>query len=217
MKKIMLVLFISIISLSADYKLVLTDVDGNQTNECVKSYSFSNNLESIANQTGVNKEVYSDEEVMTNKIYRGKPVYRKLVTIPSNLIADHKWRAAPYINPAKNIETLISARQIGVEHLGATSHRGDLYDMYYVFYATQMGYLLGSARPANFNGAKVALEYTKTTDVVNSTPNKFQSYLHYKLSSSTTDEVITKDMENLGVQLLKGYSYDATTNSCTKN
>ncbi len=216
-KKLLVLGLLGLTSVFADYKLVLTDVNGNQTNECVKSYSFSNNLESIANQTGVAKNIYSEEEVMTNTVYLGKPVYRKLVTIPSNLIGDKKWHEMKYINPAKNIETLISAREIGAGYLGATSLRGDNDDIFYVLLPTKIGYVFGANRIAFFNGKKVALEYTKTTDTASSTPNKFKSHLHYTLSSSTNDEVITKDMENLGVQLLKGYSYDTSTNSCTKN
>ncbi|XPV67930.1 MAG: hypothetical protein ACNI25_11510 [Halarcobacter sp.] len=204
------------ISLNADYKLVLTDVDGNQTQECIKSYSFSNNLESLVKQNGVGKDIYSEEEVMTNKVYMGKPIYRKIVKVPSNLIADHNWRIAYYINPAKNIEKLISARQVGIENLGATSQRGDEYDMYYVFYDTYMGYYLGSARTEAFNGADIVLEYTKTTDVADSSSNTFKSYLHYVPSSSTTEEVITKDIKDLGLQFLEEYSYNPDTLSCDK-
>lgn len=201
-------------SASADYMLVLTDKDGNQTQECIKSYSFSNNLESIALKQGMVKDVYSEDETITNKFYNEKPIYRKIVTLPSNLVGDRTWRTADYIKPAEDIKDLISATTFGVEYLGTSDIRGTDNDLYYVFYDTYMGYIISNKRVGTLNGKKVVLEYTKNTDIV--PKNEFKSYLHYVISDSSTDEVITKNMDELGIQFLKNYIYDESTSSCNK-
>lgn len=65
------------INLFADYKLVIRDISSTQIiEECIRSYSFSNNLESIYKE---NKyfDIYSTNEVLTNKTWiDGKPIYR---------------------------------------------------------------------------------------------------------------------------------------------
>jgi hypothetical protein len=219
MKKAILILIASILSLSADYILVLTDKDGNQTQECIKSYSFSNNLESLAKKNSVGqKDVYSEEEVMTNKVYMGKPVYRKIVTIPV-VSASTSWPTyTKYSNPPSDVETLISAKMQGVEAYGLSSETATIpYRLYYILDATQIEYIAGANRIVFISGRKVILEYTKTTDTADSSSNTFKSYLHYVPSSADTEEVITKDMKDLGVQFLEGYTYDSSTSSCIKN
>lgn len=218
MKKLLVLGLLGLTSLFADYKLVLTDVDGNQTEQCVKSYSFSNNLESIARQKGVASDIYSDEEVMTNKVYLGKPVYRKIVDFPKNTIGDNIWHEAKYDNPPKNVDTLIYSRITGdsLNTYSAISKYTN-YDFRMIIRATGIGYYFGSIanKEHDFKNKKIILEYTKTTDKADTSPNKFKSYLIYSLSSSLDDTVIVKDMKNLGVQLLENYTYDASTDSCT--
>jgi hypothetical protein len=61
----------------ADYKLLICDgLDNKIIEECIKSYSFSNNLESIYKE---NKyyDIYSIKKTLTNKLWiDGKPIYR---------------------------------------------------------------------------------------------------------------------------------------------
>ncbi|XOB62900.1 hypothetical protein ACMC56_03600 [Campylobacterota bacterium DY0563] len=223
MKKLLAcVAFSSIItmSLSADYMLVLTDKDGNQTQECVKSYSFSNNLESLAKRNSVSlKDVYSEEETMTNKVYLGKPVYRKIVTIPSNLKINSSWSTISYLNSPENLEFLISAVFLGASYSGVNERQNYNYkwnNLYMLGKTFAYGHM-GAGRVVQYEKRKVVLEYTKTTDTVDSSSNTFKSYLHYVPSSADNEEVITKDMKNLGVQFLEGYTYDSSISSCIKN
>ncbi len=202
------------ISLNADYKLVLTDVDGNQTQECIKSYSFSNNLESLAKQNGVGKDIYSEEETMTNKVYMGKPLYRKLVKIPT-LINDNVWRYGNYVNPPQNVDKIFNTRIIGADISAMSRWNGSDRNYQVNVSINKIGYGIGKLNSTSI-GDHILLEYTKTTDTANTSSNTFKSYLHYVPSSSTTDEVITKDMKNLGVQFLEGYSYNPNTLSCDK-
>lgn len=67
------------------------------------------------------------------------------------------------------------------------------------------------------NGIEVTLEYTKKADSSHSPRHTFRSYLHYVPSSSSTNEVITQDLENVGVRFLQGYSYNNNSERCTKN
>lgn len=67
------------LSLQADYQMTLLNDDGTQSNQCVKSYNFSNNIESLIKQSSLTKDIYSEEEILTNKVYFGKPVYRKII------------------------------------------------------------------------------------------------------------------------------------------
>lgn len=203
------------ISLNADYKLVLTDADGNQTQECIKSYSFFNNLESIAKQNGLGKDIYSEEEIMTNKVYMGKPIYRKIVTIPP-LSASYTWHEVMYINPPTSYESFISAKFLGINLYGLTEVSNNPSKLEYKLMVDKIGYSFGTSRNNWLSNKKVIVEYTKTTDTADTSSNTFKSYLHYVKSSSTTENGIIKDMKNLGVQFLEGYSYNPDTSSCDK-
>lgn len=229
MKKVLSAVLLSMLSyqsVSADYMLVLTDKDGNQTQECITSYSFSNNLESISKQKGFGEDMHSNEEVLTHKTWFGKPVYRMVFgpvvltdsnsdvfTLPENNdfdtlvdirgmvewkndVNNYNWRA--YAIDAKGFKDIVLYKdKISFNHWG-TDYSGD--------------------STSDYAGKKVyaIYEYTKTTDVANTISSEFKSYLHYVSSSSTTEEVITKNMDELGVQFLKEYTYDSSTQSCNK-
>ncbi|WP_428025614.1 hypothetical protein [Arcobacter sp.] len=205
---------LAILPLQADLQMTLMDKDGTEIKQCIKSYSFSNNLESIAKQKGVAQDVYSEEETLTNKVFMGKPVYRKIVTVDITAIKDGKYHSVPYQNPPSNMEYFLDANQVGKDM--------NVYQYYissggryaYEFTSTGMVYAYGTNNSGSRLNFKVVLEYTKTTDVI-TTPTTFKSYIHYIPSSSTTNEVITKDLENKGVIIDKNYTYDASTDSCT--
>jgi hypothetical protein len=204
------------VSLSADYKLILTDKDGVQTEECIKSYSFSNNLESIAKQKGVTQDIYSEEEVMTNKVYLGKPVYRKVEILTGFVTGD--WKMLGFNFDTSIIEKLVNAEvdfngsHERYTHVGSSTS-------YFRYFITKNGlqYTSSSAYVNSTMIATVIIEYTKNADVADSSSNTFKSYLHYVPSSSATEELINVDMKNIGVQFLEGYTYDSATNSCNPN
>lgn len=226
MKKGLFILFMCIVSLNGDYKLVLTDINGNQTEECLKSYSFSNTLESIANQENAINDIYSTKETLTNKVFMGKPVYRKVLPID-----DYHVPISPnavYKNTqviSEDLDEITYYTYIGIENGEKIFTPAD---SFYTANWSKWGWCTKSTKtcslgirqnntsvPAyDITNLKFTVEYTKTS---NTPTNIFKSYLHYTLSSSTTNEVITKDMKNIGVQLLEGYSYDSSINSCKKN
>ncbi len=211
---------LAILPLQADLQMTLMDKDGTEIKECIKSYSFSNNLESLAKQKGVAQDVYSEEETLTNKILFGKPVYRKLfrftikkkdLTINTGLTGIYRAELSNFTIYGTNGFTVNSSDTFlmskGGEIRAFTSTNG-----------TQIVVRVpdGHKDFDNVTGY-VILEYIKTIDVVNTTPNTFKSYIHYIPSSSTTDEVTTKDLENKGVIFDKNYTYDSSTDSCIKN
>ncbi len=214
---------ITTMSLSADYMLVLTDKDGNQTQECIKSYSFSNNLESLARKNGVGlKDIYSKDETMTNKVWvDGKPIYRRvqILTGFTEEGAFNDWRLIKFDFDTSEIEKLVSGEiDFNGAHEHYTHHEGSSSSQFrYSIIKTGLSYVSKKGYVNSNTVATVIIEYTKTTDAADSSSNTFKSYLHYVPSSSDTEEVITKDMKNLGVQFLEGYTYDSSTSSCIKN
>lgn len=205
----------------ADIELTLIDKDGNQTSQCIKSYSFSNNLESLAKQKVIQSDVYSTQETLTSKIFMGKPVYRKIVKLGnlSSLANDsNSWKVRSF--NIDNIDTQISAIKFG----SVNNH--------YEYYAAKNNQFRDSVTKNSYsfisslnyrttlNDVNFIVEYTKTTDIVDENQNSqtlFKSYLHYIPSSSSTDEVTTVDLKETGVRFLTDYNYDSSTDSCTSN
>lgn len=215
-------------SLNADYKLILTDKDGVQTEECIKSYSFSNNLESIAKQKGVTQDIYSEEEVMTNKVYLGKPVYRRVFLFDDYTVSygEEILKKTPVISTA--LERIVNIDYKAIYNgnnvlspsnsfYGTTWYRLGNCDKVLKTCSFNIRHQKSSVPTMYITDLRIAVEYTKTTDVTNAESDEFKSYLHYVPSSSTTEEVITKNMKNIGVQFLEGYTYDSATSSCNPN
>jgi hypothetical protein len=215
--KLGLLLSALITTSQADIQLTLIDKDGNQNSQCIKSYSFSNNLESMAKQKGSVQDVYSTSETLTNKTFMGKPVYRKVIqfgdksSLANNSNVWHKL----YFN-INNLDTQLSVTKFGnnndySEYASSNSaqFREAVFPDYYSFACSISN--MSALSDLNF-----VVEYTKTTDLVNETAQtSFKSYLHYIPSSSSTDEVTTVDLKETGVRFLTGYNYDETTDSCT--
>lgn len=233
-KKIIVVTILSVLPLSADFELTLIDKDGIESKQCVKSYSFSNNLESLSRANGVGKEVYSQEESMTNKVYFGKPVYRKVFKFADFNVPysnSNVLKETPVISP--EVDELVDLSFKGYDRGGLISAN---YTRHIVYSNTGASIRLVASYNRNSKKAyvlfthnrienatleisdlSITVEYTKTTDVQNDSSSEFKSYLHYVLSSSSTNEVTTVDLENTGVKLLKNYTYDNTTDSCNPN
>jgi hypothetical protein len=234
MKKLVLGLsLLGATNLFADYQLTLIDKHGVETNQCIKSYSFSNNLESLARKNNVGlKDVYSEEETMTNKVFMGKPVYRKIFILDDFTV----YKNTPYVKysgvVSENIEKAISLKytykRAELNVMGDSPNMyvvyGDghhIYDMINFDYTSKkIVYTIQKytdSSPWIYKDFTLYIEYTKTTDSVNSPENTFKSYLHYVPSLSTTNDVTTIDLKDTGARFLEGFTYDSTTDSCTKN
>ncbi len=220
MNRILGILVLILINVQADYKLVLIDESGNQTQECIKSYSFSNNLESISRQNGLTNESFSLDETLTNKTWvDGKPIYRRVFFIED--VRSYNAGKDAWIAFANNIdmETVITD---DIVMINPNYRREGLNtDIWYV----QVDYRIDTKEvrmntnwPAEWpkENVYVVFEYTKPNDSVTSASNSFKSYLHYIPSSSQNDEVKTIDLKEKGVQFLEGYSYDSLLDSCEK-
>lgn len=213
----------------ADYQLSLIDKDGTTTIQCIKSYSFSNNLESVIRKKVEIDEYSTVKETLTNKIYDGKPVYRRVWPL-ADFTAPYSVTIDKYSPKIDNIDTLLkndfTAEINGVIYTPSTS--------VYVIYTTgkaqvvlvnfvkskkqarltikqNHGTYKGDWHVRNF---RFILEYTKTTDKANFSSNSFKSYLHYVPSSSDNEEVITINLKNKGIKLLENYVYDDSLDSC---
>ena len=205
----------------ADIELTLIDKDGNQTSQCIKSYSFSNNLESLAKQKVIQSDVYSTQETLTNKVFMGKPVYRKIVKL-GNLSSlannSNSWKIKSF--NIDNIDTQISATRFGSVNDNYEYHAAYNNQFRDSIIKNSYGFISSTSHKTTLNDVNFVVEYTKTTDVANENQNSqlsFKSYLHYIPSSSSTDEVTTVDLKETGVRFLTDYNYDSSTDSCSSN
>lgn len=194
-------------NIQADYLLTLTDNSAQQTTECVKSYSFSNNLESLARNKSQGGEVYSYEETVTQNTYLGKPVYRRL--IPVDGVYDRVLGNYP------DIDILVKQ----VINMASSSHSFSGYTSPNYFANIELKANRDLKIASNFSSSwgyagDVVIEYTKTSDIPDSASRSFKSYIHYVPSASVNEEVTTVTINDMGIQLKDGYAYDANTASC---
>lgn len=202
-----------ILPLSADYELTIINKDGTEIRECIKSYSFSNNVESLSRKNSVGvKDIYSQEETLTNKVFLGKPVYRKVILIESTVRSKTSIDTGidlSYINRIVSIEDLVVDKLI----YEFTSN----YSQFWIDKNSRNLYYYHNSSSGH-NGIQLILEYTKTTDIAEISPsNNFKSYIHYVLSSASNNKVTTKDLKDIGVRFEDGFTYDNQSLSCTKN
>ncbi|WP_419768896.1 hypothetical protein [Arcobacter sp.] len=240
-KRVLFTIVIGILcslSLSADYELTITNNDGIETKKCIKSYSFSNNLESIAKQNGVGQDIYSKEETLTNKVYLGKPVYRKVFTFDDYIVPVGSSGVNKYTDViSEDIDRIVNFDFDGYLNDGNDEIlvSGNTSQNYSIFNSANTYHISADYRKSNnkigvylknnialsnswkVSDLRVTVEYTKITDSVSTSQNKFKSYFHYILSSSQTDELISIDLKDTGVRFKEGYTYDSSTNSCIKN
>ncbi|WP_419768892.1 hypothetical protein [Arcobacter sp.] len=214
-KKIIKGLLVGSIVLSsaqADFLMTLTDKNGVEESLCVKSYSFSNNLESLRKKVN-QKDIYSTEETLTNKVFLGKPVYRKVAKMPS-LVANNTWTITYYDNPPTNVEKLLTAELMMRDLSGYSQTGSSTHYLVYEIRTNYIGYRIGTDIGSNFKDPYILLEYTKTTGTAQTNPNELTTLVHYLPSKSTDGEYITKSMDDAGIRFQKNYTYDASTNSC---
>ena len=203
---------LAMLPLQADYQMTLIDKDGVQTNQCIKSYSFSNNLESISRGNSVGKDIYSENETLTNKVYLGKPVYRKVIKVDD--VYGHSLGSFPDIDILVYDKINIRSKIDGSNTFSGYGGHNYYLDVRFNKQNSTIDIYSSFSKTWDYVG-EVIIEYTKVTDATSSSINTFKSYLHYVPSLSSTEEVSTQDLENTGVRLLKDYTYDSSTNSCT--
>ena len=227
MKKLMVLLSLGFLSLNlafADYKLMIKRGDGVQSEQCIKSYTFSNNLESLSRKKGIYSDVYSTKETMTNKIYKGKPVYRKIINY-DGLIFDNTWHYVPF-DSGMNVEEVVYRthkwERKNLEPISAEWDTSGNYILDFYTINTGWGYAIGKNRAKNLKDQgytgkiEVIIEYTKTTDLADDSLDSFKSYIHYLPSDSEDKKIITEEINNAGVQVLENHVYDKDLESCTK-
>lgn len=221
-----------VVSANADFLMTLTDKNGVEENLCVKNYSFSNTLESLHKQENQTKDVYSTQETLTNKIYLGKSVYRKVLKI-DDFIAPYTKIVDTYSDIISlNIDEIINYNFIiTVNNSRILSSTSSEYVMYnngnsVVVYSeiidnrarlTLKQNHMTVKESWNITKGKFIVEYTKTTDTAQSSSNELTTMVHYLPSDSSTGEYITKSLDETGIRFLKNYRYDENTSSCVKN
>ena len=200
--------------LNADYQMTLYDKSGLVTNQCIKSYSFSNNVESLLRDNILKMDIYAESETLTNKIYLNKMVYRKIIK-PLNTHSTHYIFIANDIQFVTNIDARIFYNLNGTSFYSQEVMRGSYSTVLYdVNRPNELNIYLYSQYIDPLKTFYI-VEYIKTSDNVFSLSSKvFKSYLHYVRSNSL--DVITQDLEDVGVKFLKGYEYNDATNSCVK-
>lgn len=129
------------------------------------SFQGNVNLEN-AIVTGVDNGNYSYTEVKTGKTWvNGKPIYRKVLVLSSNPIADNTWRTITYTDYPVNVEDIVSAYLQGNRISGYSFQQDANWAFRYMINPNGIGYLFGSSTTKSIaSGDLVVLEYTKTTD-----------------------------------------------------
>lgn len=191
--------------LQADYQLKMLDKNGLEENICVKSHSFSNNLESLARQKSFLPDVYSEEETLTNKVFLNKSVYRRIYTIPTtstSRVIINTGISLSHIDEIVSIEDLVIKRHTSGSN-SVISQFVTNYSQLWKDESTQN--LFHYYQSGNgHEGIRVIIEYTKLEDLQQaSLNNTFQSYIHYLPSDSVDNEIKTKNLENIGIIINK--------------
>lgn len=203
------------ISLNADFLMTLTDKDGVEENICVKSYSFSNTLESLHKQDNQIKDVYSTNETLTNKIWMGKPVYRKVFQNLTNFIGDNQWKTIPFNNVNDNVDIVVSAEvSFDNVHENYSMFYSNSNQVRYRIKANGLEYITSQNYIPQNTMATVILEYTKNSEITSVLNNKFIRLINYLPSSSTTGEYLVKPLKNVGIRFLENYTYDESSQNC---
>jgi hypothetical protein len=228
-KSIILTTVILVASTQADFLMKLTDKNGVEESLCIKSYSYSNNLESLHKQQAQTIDEYSIQETLTNKRYLGKPVYRKLLTIDgfsvpfttsgitktSEVVSNDLEKVVSfYYSAVINNDVLISPTN--TMYNNATTNKW--YRGAHFYYSTKKCTITfintNQSSPQAVNDVKFIVEYTKTTDIAASMDEGLTTLVHYLPSNSTTDEYVTKSTADLQIGFFKNYTYDSISDSC---
>lgn len=195
---------------SADYLMELKDNTGTVIGgECVKSYSYSNNLDSIQNPKIGEEQKYSYDETLTNITYLGRPVYRRVIAVDG--VYNRTLGSYPTIDFL--IRDVINMRQTD----GANTYSG--YGLTNVYADLRLNSNKTLDIVSNFSSSygytgEAVIEYTKIGDYGNSGTDSYKEYAHYTLSSSITDEVITTVISDKTITFFGGYKYDSASETC---
>lgn len=210
MKKLVSIIATSLLTAlpaSADYLLTIQHTDGTQTQQCVSSYSFTKVIEEAATQDNVLYDVYSEEETLTNKIFMGKPVYRKVIKFPRS-----------YSDTTIN-HNITGYEDIWIDHFSSVHDDGTVEGTSYYasnsrdnFIRLRPGTITFYGRTDVWVNVTAVVEYTKVDDqpVVMEDPTK--TYLNYVPSATGTPVIL--DINGVGITFSKNYAYDATANTC---
>ena len=116
-------------------------------------------------------DVYSTEETLTNKIFKGKPVYRKLVEFSdlSHFANDNnKWKVLDF--GIENLDLMISANSYGASNSGWGTHGRINYSrgfnaQFRSHYTNGAYHFVASlSNSVHLRDVNFIVEYTKTTD-----------------------------------------------------
>lgn len=206
---------------TADYLLSVND-GSNQTNYCISSFSTSNNLESISTSnlfSAAEKEVYSTTETLTNKTWKGFPVYRKIVELgdlsgfgnTSNI-----WHQVPLETP--EISELINANvRLNGTHQQYTHYSNYGSQMRYGVNKKEFNFTFTPAYSPNFKEVTIVIEYTKLEDA--NSQDRYPTiinYIHFVESGNSSTNVKTLITNGKAINIHPGFEYDSATNACSQ-
>lgn len=194
----------------ADYLMQLKDSAGNLIeSQCVISYSYSNNLESIQTQQAPQQDIYSTEETLTNITYLGRPVYRRVIPVDSIYARD--LGTFPEIDYL--VRDVINMRTANLSHTFSGYDPTNAYADVYLK-ANKTLSIFSDFSPSYTYAGEVVIEYTKVGDYGSSSHDSYKEYTHYVLSSDESEAVVTKVINDKTVTYASGYTYNAATGSC---
>jgi hypothetical protein len=103
------------------------------------------------------KDIYSEEETLTNKVWKGKPVYRKLVTASHTYGDTADWQSCPYDDAPTNVETLVSGVLVGGDEDTSWRREDDV---------TAGRYMIGETDYRWLNNISFNKDYVFTVEIV---------------------------------------------------
>jgi len=133
----------------------------------------------------IKNDIYSTDEVKTNKYYLGKPVYRKIVILDWPLENKTTTTTWIYFDTLENVSMMIgydyTSNDDAVRWLSLQCWINNNKELQYYF-------------DSNADDAKweIIIEYTKTTDDIKTDLNTNLQLVQWELSEYSTDEVLTE-------------------------
>lgn len=191
----------------ADFELITIDENGEQSSQCIKSYSFSNY---IISEESKDSDIYSREETETKKIYLGQPVYRMVLHIPATATSKVSIDTGYDFSFADKV---ILIHDLVVDK-GEFTYNSNYNQFWINKYTKKLFYYHNSS--SGHNGIEVVVEYTKnkSTESQALANGANQLYLHY----ITSKEKIMKSthVSEGGFVIKPAYTYNETDESCVK-
>lgn len=189
----------------ADFELITTDENGEQSSQCIKSYSFSNY---IVSEESKDSDIYSREETKTKKIYLGQPVYRMVLHIPGTATSKVSIDTGYDFSFADKV---ILIHDLVVDK-GEFTYNSNYNQFWINKYTKKLFYYHNSS--SGHNGIEVVVEYTKSKSTESLVNGANQLYLHY----ITSKEKIMKStpVSEGGFIIKPAYTYNEIDDSCVK-